>query len=48
VARQRPEIVCQAHFAFLCPVWRAAQRQGRTLHAGAEYRTWSEDVSGIE
>jgi septum formation protein len=48
VARERPEIVCQRHFAFVCPVWRAAQRQGRVLHDGAEYRSWSDDVSGLE
>jgi len=47
VPRERPEIVCQAHFAFACPVWRAAQRQGRELRDGAEYRSWSEDVSGV-
>jgi septum formation protein len=46
VSRERPEIVCQTHFAFTCPVWRAAQRQGRALRAGGEYRSWSEDVSG--
>ncbi len=46
VARERPEVVCQAHFTFACPVWRAAQRQGRGLHDGAEYRSWSEDASG--
>jgi hypothetical protein len=48
VARERPEIVCQAHFAFTCPVWRAAQRQGRALRDGGEYRSWSDDVSGLE
>jgi septum formation protein len=48
VAGERPEAVCQAHFAFVCPVWRGAQRQGRTLRDGAEYRSWSEDVSGLE
>jgi septum formation protein len=48
VARERPEIVCQAHFAFTNPVWRAAQRQARSLRDGAECRSWSEDVSGIE
>jgi septum formation protein len=48
VPRERPEIVCQAHFGFVCPVWRKAQRQGRALRDGAEYRSWSEDVSGIE
>ncbi len=47
VPRERPEIVCQVHFAFACPVWRAAQRQGRALRDGAEYRSWSEDVSGV-
>ena len=48
VARERPEVVCQAYFAFACPVWRAAQRQGRALRDGAEYRSWSEDVSGVK
>jgi septum formation protein len=48
VARERPEIICQAHFAFVCPVWRAAQRQGRALRDGGEYRSWSEDVSGVQ
>ena len=46
VPRERPEIVCQAHFEFACPVWRAVQRQGRALRDGAAYRSWSEDVSG--
>lgn len=44
----RPEMACQAHFDFVCPVWRAAQRQGRGLRDGGEYRSWSEDVSGLE
>jgi septum formation protein len=44
----RPEVVCQEHFGFACPVWRAAQRQGRALREGGEYRSWSEDVSGLE
>jgi len=44
----RPEIVCQAHFDIVCPVWRAAQRQGRAMRDGAEYRSWSEDVAGLE
>jgi nucleoside triphosphate pyrophosphatase len=48
VPRERPEIACQAHFAFACPVWRKAQRQGRALRDGAEYHSWSEDVSGLE
>ena len=46
VPRERPEVVCQRQFDFACPVWRAAQRQGRALRDGAEYRSWSEDVSG--
>jgi septum formation protein len=45
VARERPEVVCQGHFDFVCPVWRAAQRQGRALRDGAAYRSWSDDVS---
>ena len=48
VPRARPEVVCQEHFDFACPVWRAAQRQGRALRDGAEYRSWSEDVAGLE
>ena len=48
VPRQRPEVVCQARFAFACPVWRAAQRQGRALRESGEYRSWSEDVSGVQ
>ena len=48
VPRERPEIVCQAHFAFACPVWRKAQRQGRALRDRADFRSWSEDVSGLE
>ncbi len=46
VSPERPEIVCQAHFHFVCPVWRGAQRQGRALRDAGEYRSWSEDVSG--
>ena len=48
VPRARPELACQEHFDFACPVWRAAQRQGRALRDGAEYRSWSEDVAGLE
>jgi nucleoside triphosphate pyrophosphatase len=44
--RDRPERVCQEHFAFACPVWRTAQRQGRALHDGAEYRSWSDALGG--
>ena len=46
VAHERPEVACQRHFDFTCPVWRAAQRQGRALRDGAEYASWSEDVEG--
>lgn len=46
--RERPEVACQAHFAFVCPVWRGAHRQGRALRELAEYRSWSEDVSGVQ
>lgn len=46
VPRERPEVVCQAHFGFACSVWRMAQRQGRALRDGADFRSWSEDVSG--
>jgi len=48
VAPERPETVCQAHFAFVCPVWRKAHRQGRALRDGGEYGSWSEDASGVE
>ncbi|HET9808161.1 MAG TPA: Maf family protein [Candidatus Limnocylindria bacterium] len=48
VALERPEIVCQAHFAFTCPVWRAVRRQGHALRDGGEYRSWSEDASGVQ
>ncbi len=43
---ERPERVCQEHFAFACPVWRIAQRQGQMLRDGAEYSSWRDDVSG--
>ena len=42
----RPEGECQRHFDFICPVWRAAQRQGRALYDGAEYESWRDDVAG--
>lgn len=48
VPRERPEIVCQAHYAFACPVWRAAHRQGRALRDGGLYRSWSETASGVQ
>jgi hypothetical protein len=37
---ERPEVVCQRHFGFVCPVWRRAQAQGRSLHDGVAYATW--------
>ncbi len=43
--RERPERACQTRFEFTCPVWRAAQRQGRALRDGGDYRSWSEDVA---
>jgi len=43
---ERPERACQSHFAFACPVWRSAQRQGGALSDGTEYASWSDDVSG--
>jgi septum formation protein len=46
VAAQRPERACQSHFAFTCPVWRIAQRQGHALRDGGEYESWQDDVSG--
>jgi len=46
VSAERPEVVCQRHFAFVCPVWRIAQRQGRLLRDGGEYRSWRDDVDG--
>ena len=46
VTRERPEVACQRHFDFVCPVWRGAQRQGRALREGAEYASWSEQVEG--
>lgn len=45
--RERPERACQAHFDFVCPVWRAAQRQGRAAFDGAEYDSWNNDLRGI-
>jgi septum formation protein len=46
VPAERPERACQDHFDFTCPVWRAAQRQGRALRDGGEYPSWAEDVTG--
>jgi septum formation protein len=43
---ERPERACQAHFAFACPVWRSAQRQGRALRDGVEFASWRDEVSG--
>ncbi len=44
VARERPERACQERFAFVCPVWRAAQHQGRNAFDGAELASWSSAV----
>ncbi len=44
--RERPERVCQSHFAFACPVWRLAHRQGRILADDGEYASWSDDAAG--
>ena len=46
VARERPERACQRHFHFTCPVWRIAQRQGRSLYFGAEYESWRDRAIG--
>jgi septum formation protein len=46
VSKERPEVVCQEHFAFACPVWRHAQRQGRRLADGLAYDSWRGDVTG--
>lgn len=46
VPRERPQVVCQAHFDFACPVWRAAHRQGRALRDDADFSSWTEDVAG--
>jgi len=46
VSKERPEVVCQQHFDFVCPVWRHAQRQGRSLADGLEYDSGRDDLSG--
>ncbi len=46
VPKERPERICQEHFDFVCPVWRHAQRQGRTHADGLEFDSWRDDVSG--
>jgi septum formation protein len=40
----RPEVACQRHFTFVCPVWRRAQAQGRSLRNGASFASWSEQA----
>ena len=40
VSHERPERVCQEHFAFSCPVWREVRQQGQRLADGAEYESW--------
>ena len=47
VPTERPERACQSHFAFSCPVWRIAQRQGRALRDGGQYDSWHDEVSGV-
>jgi nucleoside triphosphate pyrophosphatase len=42
VSPERPERVCQEHFAFSCPVWRDVRRQGERLADGEEYESWSQ------
>jgi septum formation protein len=44
VSAERPEVVCQRHFDFVCPVWQKAQRQGRALADGREYDSWTDDL----
>ena len=44
VTRERPEVVCQRHFAFTCPVWQIAQRQGRVLRDDGEYLSWRDEA----
>ena len=44
VPRERPERACQDHFAFACPVWRTAQRQGRALADGAAFASWRDEL----
>lgn len=46
VPPERPEVGCQAHFDFVCPVWRSVRRQGHAMRDGAEYPSWTEDVTG--
>ncbi len=46
VSTERPEVVCQGHFDFVCPVWRHAQRQGQSLADGTAYDSSTDDVSG--
>jgi septum formation protein len=46
VSVERPEVVCQRHFDFVCPVWRQAQSQARALADGREYHSWTDDSAG--
>lgn len=39
VTKERPEAVCQRHFAFTCTVWRAARAQGHALLSGGAHET---------
>lgn len=38
---RRPEVACQEHFAFTCPVWRHVHAQGRALRDGERYESWT-------
>ena len=40
VSPERPERVCQEHFAFSCPVWKDVRRQGERIADGEEYESW--------
>ncbi|HKW79010.1 MAG TPA: Maf family protein [Candidatus Limnocylindria bacterium] len=44
VSKERPERVCQEHFDFTCPVWRAVRRQGESVRDRAEYESWRDRV----
>ncbi|MSQ37312.1 MAG: septum formation protein Maf [Chloroflexi bacterium] len=39
VTTERPEAVCQRHFAFTCAVWRTARAQGHALLSGQSHET---------
>ena len=45
---ERPEVACQRHFAFACPVWRHAQAQGRMLRSAESYRSWPRSLTEMK